>query len=337
MNTIADDIKSGTFHSAYLVFGPESYLARYHKNRLIAALGGRDSMNFKSFSGKGIDVHELIDLAEMMPLFADHRLILIEDSDLFESKNDSLIKYMEEIPESTVLLFVQESVDKRGRLYKAIQKNGVICECERQKSAYLEKFIAGYLNRAGKRITRYTLDLFLKQVGNDMELLAHEMDKLISYSEGRGVIEPEDVETVCTVNLESKIYHLTDAISSHDPNRTMKLYHELTEQEMVPMQILSGLVNQFRQLLRVKELSGRGMRSEEIAKKLKIHSYSAGIAVKQCRAFSRTELKSAVADCLKFEELFKNGRIDANTGLEMLLIRYSTSSSDAKPLFCEQI
>lgn len=41
-------------------------------------------MNFSSFEGDGINQKEIIDLAETLPFFADKRVILIEDSGIFQ-------------------------------------------------------------------------------------------------------------------------------------------------------------------------------------------------------------------------------------------------------------
>ena len=47
------------------------------------AMVGDDTMNFHYFEGKGLDLKEIISLADTMPFFGDRRLILIEDSGLF--------------------------------------------------------------------------------------------------------------------------------------------------------------------------------------------------------------------------------------------------------------
>ena len=38
------------------------------------------------YEGKGIEVREMIDLCETMPLFADHRVVLVENSGFFKNK-----------------------------------------------------------------------------------------------------------------------------------------------------------------------------------------------------------------------------------------------------------
>lgn len=80
MQTLNQDIKTGEFKQIYLLYGEEAFLKNSYKNRLKEAIIGDDTMNFARFEGKGLDVDELIRLADTMPFFAERRLILVEDS-----------------------------------------------------------------------------------------------------------------------------------------------------------------------------------------------------------------------------------------------------------------
>ena len=80
MKTISQDIKSGEFKQIYLLFGEEAFLRKSYKNRLKAALVGDDTMNYHYFEGKGLDIREIISLADTMPFFGERRLIQIEDA-----------------------------------------------------------------------------------------------------------------------------------------------------------------------------------------------------------------------------------------------------------------
>ena len=86
MRTIDEDIKNQTFRTAYLLYGEEAYLKNQYKDKLKAALWQEgDTMNAAFYQGRNTNPKELIDLAETMPFFADHRLILVEDSGFFKS------------------------------------------------------------------------------------------------------------------------------------------------------------------------------------------------------------------------------------------------------------
>ena len=99
MKGLQEDIKTGNFKKAYLLYGEEAYLRQQYKEKLIKALNpDDDTMNFTRFEGKGIEVKEMIDLCETMPFFASARTILVENSGFFKNKCDELANYMKDLP-----------------------------------------------------------------------------------------------------------------------------------------------------------------------------------------------------------------------------------------------
>ena len=80
MKMLMEDIKNKQFKNIYLLTGEEVYLRMQYRKKLKEALvEDGDTMNVAIFSGKGTDPREIIDLAETMPFFAEHRVILIDD------------------------------------------------------------------------------------------------------------------------------------------------------------------------------------------------------------------------------------------------------------------
>ena len=100
MKGLQEDIKTGNFKKAYLLYGEEAYLRQQYKEKLIKALNpDDDTMNFTRFEGKGIEVKEMIDLCETMPFFASSRTILVENSGFFKNKCDGLADYKKDLPQ----------------------------------------------------------------------------------------------------------------------------------------------------------------------------------------------------------------------------------------------
>ena len=140
MQVLNQDIKEHTFKPVYLLFGEEVFLRNTYKKRLREAVVGEDVMNFARFEGKGLDVDELIRLADTMPFFAERRLILIEDSGFFKSASEALVKYLPEMPDTTCLVFAESEVDKRNKLYKKVKSLGYAAEMARQDAAQLGRW-----------------------------------------------------------------------------------------------------------------------------------------------------------------------------------------------------
>ena len=321
MQTLNQDIRSGEFKQIYLLYGEEAFLKNSYKNRLKEAIIGDDTMNFARFEGKGLDVDELIRLADTMPFFAERRLILIEDSGFFKTASDALAQYLPSMPDTTILLFVETEVDKRNRLYKKVKDMGYAAELNRQDSAQLARWAGGILTREQKKITKHTMELFLSMAGDDMENIRMELEKLISYTLGREVITDEDVLAVCTVQVTNRIFEMVSAIVNRQPRKAMDLYEDLLTLKEPPMRILFLIARQFNQLLQVKDLMGKGMDKGTIASKLKMQPFVVGKTMPQARQFGREQILSYVEFCVETEEAVKSGRLQDRLAVELLITR----------------
>lgn len=321
MQTLNQDIKDRNFKRVYLLYGEEAFLKKSYKNKLKEAVLGDDTMNYHYFEGKGLNLSEIMGLADTMPFFAEKRLILIEDSGLFKGSADELVEYLPNIPDTTCMLFVENQVDKRSRMYKAVKKVGYVAEMTRQDSGQLARWAAGLLAKEGKKITGSTMELFLSKTGDDMENIRSELDKLISYTLGRDVITAQDVETICTTQVTNKIFDMVTAISSRRTRQAMELYEDLLILREPPMRILFLIARQFNQLLLVKDMSEKGIAKSEMASRLKLPPFVVGKMLPQARAFTREQMLSYVRLCVDTEEAVKQGRLQDRLAVELLVCR----------------
>ena len=322
MKVLAQDIKTGEFKPVYLICGEEAFLKKSYKNRMKDAMVGDDTMNFHYFEGKGLDLKEIISLADTMPFFGDRRLILIEDSGLFKGSGaDALVEYLPQMPDTTCMLFVENEVDKRNRLYKKVKDLGYVAEMERKDDRKLGAWAGGILAKEGKKITGRTMELFLSKTGDDMENIRMELEKLISYTLGRDVITDQDVEEICTVRVTNKIFEMVAAIVTRNTRKAMDLYEDLITLREPPMRILFLIARQFNQILQVKELMNQGMEKNGIASKLKMQPFVVGKTMPQAKSFSREQILSYVNLCVDTEEAVKTGRLDERLAVELLITR----------------
>ena len=308
MQTINEDIKNGTFKPVYLLYGEEAFLKQSYKKKLRAAITGDDTMNYNYFEGKGLDVNELISLADTMPFFSERRLILIEDSGFFKTSSEALAEYLPTMPDTTCIVFVEEAVDKRNN-----------AEMKRQDSAQLARWAATILAQNGRKITPSTMNLFLERVGDDMENIRMELEKLISYTMGSEVVTAEDVKVITTVQITNKIFDMVAAITAGKTKRAMDLYEDLLTLREPPMRILFLIARQFNQLLLVRELQASGADRGTVASKLKVPPFVAGKLSSQAAAFTKEQLISYVQTCVDAEEAVKTGRMGDRLAVELLI------------------
>ena len=324
MEQLLQDLKQQNFKNVYLLCGEEAYLRNQYKKRLRDALvTDGDTMNYSYYEGKDINPRAVIDMAETLPFFADRRVLMIENSSFFKNKCEELADYMAAIPESTCFIFVETEIDKRSRLYKEVKKYGRIVEFGTQKEDTLMKWILGMLKKEGRNITKDTLQTFLAKTGSDMQMIKNELDKLISYTEGRDVITIADVEHVCVTQTTNKIFDMVNAIAEGKQKKALELYEDLLSLKEPPMRILFLIARQFHQLYQVKLLSKEGMAGSDIAKQAGIMPFAMKKYQAQAKSFTEEELRIAVEECVASEEAVKTGMMNDRLSVELLIMKYS--------------
>ena len=323
MKVISDDIKKGEFKSVYLLYGEEEYLKKQYRDRLKNAIAGDDTMNYSYYDSDNASVKDIIDVCETLPFFAQKRLVIMENTGFLKSSNDELADYIKHIPDYLVVVMVEKDVDKRNKVYKAVDSVGYICEMKPQTTATLEKWIAGLLAKDNLKISREACDLILDKTGAGMDYIRQETEKLVSYCQGRDVVTVEDVEKVCATQTTSHIFDMISAIANKKQQQALDLYYDLLELKEPPMRILYLIVRQFNGILQVKDLMSRGISGKGIASKIGAAPFVVGKYQAQAKYFEMNTLLDALNECAKTEEAVKQGRLNDRLGVELIIIKYS--------------
>ena len=333
MKTIDEDIRNGQYKTMYLLYGDEAYLKKQYKDKLIKALVAEgDTMNFSAYEGKGINPKELIDLAETLPFFAERRVILVENSGFFKNSCDDLAEYLLEPAASTCFLFVEEEVDKRSKMYKAVAKAGKAVEFGTQNEELLTRWILSRLKKENKNITGNVMQLFISKTGTDMGNIDRELEKLLCYTMGRDVIKAEDVEAITTEQVTNKIFDMVNAIAEHEQKKALDFYYDLLTLKEPPMRILFLITRQFQILMSLKDMGSKGFDQSTIASKVGIPPFAVRKNQAQAKGFTTEQLKQAIRDGVELEESVKTGRMNEQMALELFIVKYSKKSERKTPV-----
>lgn len=325
MKSLNEDLKTGQFKKVYLLYGEEAYLKRQYRDKLRSAmLPMEDTMNYACYEGKNTDIKAVIDLAETLPFFAERRVIVLEDTGFFKNAAPELAEYLKEMPDTTAMIFVENEVDKRGKLYKAVQSQGRAVELSRQDEATLIRWILGSVKKEGKQVAETTIRHFLNKVGTDMENIQKELEKLFCYTLGKDSITIVDVEEICTTQITSRIFDMVNAVADKKQRKALDYYYDLLALKEPPMRILFLLARQFKLLLEVKVLDGQGYARKEIAAKTGLHPFVVGKYQEQAKTFSKKALRGILEESVEIEERVKTGNLADTLGVELFIMKYSS-------------
>ena len=324
MKNLNEDLITHKFQNVYLFYGEEAYLKQLYKKKMQEAiLPEGDTMNFSVYGGKNADPKEIISQADTMPFFADHRLILVEDSGFFKSGAEELAEYMAQIPETTTFVFVESDVDKRSKMFKALKDHGKIVEFAAQNQELLTRWMLGRLKRENKNITKAAMQEFFDRVGTDMGTLDREMEKLICYCLDKDVIELPDVEAVCPQAVTNKIFDMVSAIIECRRKDALEMYYDLLALKEPPMRILFLITRQYNILLQLKDLKRKGTNNSAMAKAAGIPPFAVSRSLGQASRLSIDSIKKILRYSVEMETAVQTGQRNEQIAVELVIMEAS--------------
>ncbi len=261
----------------YVFYGAEGYLVEQYA-RMVAretVEEGFDAFNLQRFDGQEVTAAELEDAVEALPLMTDRKCVLVRDLDPCSGDTDRLLALMEQVPDSCVLVFWHMTVqpDSRKNGWKAFLKiagdKGVAMKFEHKDVNDTAKMLAGGAKRRGCRLDVADARYLTEQVGNDLNLLIHELDKLCALAGEGGEITKQMIDIACPKNLEAKVFDLSKAILYRRRQEAFDLLYQLRVHREEPIAVLGTLSNAFSDLYRGKVAKASGMSAEEMASAFK--------------------------------------------------------------------
>jgi DNA polymerase-3 subunit delta len=173
----------------------------------------------------------------------------------------------------------------------------------------------------------YTFEEVLQSVRDSLrsQMDKEHLEKLFSYTLGKSEVTIEDVEDICTTQITNKIFDMVEAVAEKQQKKALDYYYDLLALKEPPMRILYLLTRQFKLLLEVKELLKKGCDKAQIAKTAGLHPFVAGKYMKQCKTFSKEELRAIMEEAAATEEAVKTGRLNDRMSVELFIVKYSAS------------
>jgi DNA polymerase-3 subunit delta len=191
----------------------------------------------------------------------------------------------------------------------------------------VERWIHKRVEQKHGHISREAARLLAVNVGNNLDILDNELDKLVAYTDnGEGTIESADVLRLSPYVAEANIFDLVDALGNRNGKRASLLLQQKLNEGTEPFYLFSMFVRQFRLLIQVKELADAGYRPQGIARELKQHSFVVGKLHQQARGFNMAELEKIYHHLLEIDIAAKTGEADMRTALDLLLANLTVTA-----------
>jgi DNA polymerase III subunit delta len=264
------------------------YLRERAARKLIAQLQQSRKYALITLEGRELTGPQMLEHVGGMSLFDDAKILYVRRADELPEPEELAERITRGLPKSVVLILDAEKLDKRSRLYKALDSLGALEEFPTPDRRSLPTLVRELLAEYKVKLTPAALKYLLATVEPQPARLAKEIEKLACYSTERELDVPELRELLFGDQSESVLKWL-DLVGERSP-QSVKYLRELLRSGEDPNKIFFMLVSQIRGLLAVKSLAAQKKSSEEIAKELGKPPWLVGKHKAMAQNFSEEEL-----------------------------------------------
>lgn len=350
LNVLENNLKAGKLDNIYLMYGEERYLLDNCVKKIKKLFGDMiNGINYIQIDNTNIN--EIIADIETPAFGYPKKLIIAKDTLLFQKPNkktkkseenldnenssrakkeenkfeNKLATYIEEniglIKESVILLFIENTIDKNN-LYKSIEKNGCVCNFEKQRPVDLAKRLKAICNAYKVNIDGATLNYFIESCGTSLQDLINEIRKQIEYVGENGTITKQTIDLLAIKQFESIIFDLTDSLGRKNIAEALKVLKNLIYSKEPVQKIFITLYGHFKKLYITKIAINEKLNIAESLNLKPNQTFLVNKYTMQSKYFKEEELRKILQEFINLDYKVKNGQIDINIGLESILCRY---------------
>ncbi len=339
----------------YVFHGEETWLRDFYLGELRKLLVPEafSAFNYHRLDGAGLDVRELSEIAEAMPMMADRTLIVVADYDmsrLSDGQRAALCTFLADVPEWCCVAFHYDTVPYRltrqkdsepegapakksaaRDLKKALDTYAQVLDFAPLGQSELLDWIAAQFRQRGKNIDRRTAEYLVFTCGNLMDGLLQEIGKISDYVGGANVTR-RDIDDIADPVLSRQAFDLSNAVSAGNYDAAASVLGDLLKMQTVPYMISGALGKELRRLYTARLALDYGRGQEWLMDIWNMKSgYPAKLALSAARRTSTAWCAWAVRQCEILDRRMKSERgIDPAEELKFLLVRLSMGPGKAQ-------
>ncbi|HEU4595042.1 MAG TPA: DNA polymerase III subunit delta [Pyrinomonadaceae bacterium] len=320
-------VKAGQVGPLYLLFGPEGYLrdaaARAVSDLALKGAALRE-FNEAAYSLSNVDVQQAIATAEQLPMMAERRVVRVTDfARLREADEGALVRYLSRPAETSTVIFVADSLDKRLKLSKQLLEACVSVEFAALADAELATWAKSRLKELHADADERTLRQIIALAGQTVRQLATELEKLATAALPSGHISMELVEALVGRSRELSNFELTDHLIARNRKRALETLTRLLDDGVEPLMLTGLLASSFRRLALAKDLMTRGAAKEEVFRLVPMPQHKRADFLATARRADSADLSRRIRRIADADFSIKTSQATPRLQLEMLVCELS--------------
>ena len=257
-------------NNLYLIVGEDQELVNFYLNKIMNEIGLDEDKKI-NYDMNTSSISDILDEVSMISLFSSEKVVIgynFDISKISDNDRDYLIRYLNNNNSNDrYIILIAGRVDGRSKDYKIFKDKFKIIDLlqvDNDKDIY--KYIEDYIKDRGYKIDKYNLDYLVELLGNDINNINNEIDKIILYLSDDKVISREVIDKLVSDNIDNIMYEFTNAVLDREYEKISKMYNDFKIENVGYDYLIGSLGNALRGALVIKILYNQGNSNNEIAK-----------------------------------------------------------------------
>jgi len=262
------------------------------------------------------DGNEVAAACNALGLFAsERRLVVVENVEAWKAADaDPLLDYLKSPSPETVLALVGDGIRKDSSLAKAVAKAGEVLLYDlpkRGNKADLPGWVGRQFAAQGVKVDPAVSRQLVELVGDNLDELSSEVDKLVAWADGETLGERE-VELLVAPRGEVPPFAMTDAWGRRDVAAVLAASERLLSRTSGPARdslprIVGLLTGHVERVAECRAMAEAGLSPRDAAERLKKNRYYIEKLFQQAENFTADELQDAIVRLAQLDLALKGG------------------------------
>lgn len=229
---IIKDLQKGKYAPIYFLQGEEPFfIDNILQNIEHHALDDtQKSFNQYVLYGKEINFTDILNVARKYPMMGERQVVIVKEAQELkdwkkEDAQNLLISYLENPLPTTILVFgyKYKTLDRRTRISKVLEKNAVFLVSKKIYENQVPDWIRSYAQAKEAKITDRAIMILAENIGNNLQRLANEIDKLKLNLSDEQQIDDVAVQKYVGISKDYNTFELQKALALRDEVKANKI------------------------------------------------------------------------------------------------------------------
>ena len=293
IDKILTDWNKKHYKPVYWLEGEEEYyidkLIAYAETKILGE--GESAFNLTIFYGRDSNWGDILNACRRYPMFSERQVVIVKEAQNLK-EIDKLEAYIETPLHSTILViaFKDKKLDGRTRFSKLVKEKTELVSTKKLSDNALPEWVSKLAAAYGYTLSSKANALLVDHIGNDLNRIENEIEKITINLPNRKSITEDDIENYVGISKDYNSFELQAAIANKDLPKAIQIIGYFgANPKAAPMPLLLPSLYGF--FSKVYMLSGASGGEEQAARQIGVPPYFLRNYLQASKMFSHREIE----------------------------------------------